>query len=401
MSGYWTAWARALTGLTPTAKLVAAELALLADARGVAIVPLAHLSLTTGRTARAVRDALHSLEQKGLVRRDAEANPRLPFRGTRLQLVAHRPHPRAAGSRRRSTGPDSPGSRPAPGCQPPGPQLPGPQSPSLRELDQRDVGQRGVDQRDVAQPAGASSPGSHPTLIDPAAAERDLRSVLRECRDSGWEPPPTWRLATLLDQAGREYFGKLIGNRRRLRVTDDPWDTLSIAWEVARQHDQALISAREPWALWIHLTGQACSREDRESLSLLPLSEDWAEGGTAPIPATGAERPELHFGLDDFDAPLQQVVASLMKAGVPEAVAWAGTARLLELVEAGPSRRHWLAGRDAQLQALGIGERAARAWMTLLVGSRRGSSGALTTGMGTSARELARLIGEEFGARIP
>ena len=90
--------------------------------------------------------------------------------------------------------------------------------------------------------------------------------------------------------------------------------------------------------------------------------------------------------LDDFGGVLGSVVEALIGAGMDEAVAWAGTRRIVELSLGSPSRRHTRAGDDPRLADLGADAVCARAWMTLLVGSRRGTRAAA---LGLAADELA------------
>ena len=78
--------------------------------------------------------------------------------------------------------------------------------------------------------------------------------------------------------------------------------------------------------------------------------------------------------LDDFERVLRDPVDALVAAGMDETTAWAGTRRVAELaVLKGESRRHTAAAEDARLEDLGVSAPCARAWMTLLVGSRRGT----------------------------
>ena len=56
----------------------------------------------------------------------------------------------------------------------------------------------------------------------------------------------------------------------------------------------------------------------------------------------------------------------------------AGTRRVAELaVLRGASRRHIAAAEDARLEDLGVCASCARTWMTMLVGSRRGTRASL------------------------
>ncbi len=67
----WSVWARGLVGLSPTERLVVFELARLADCRGVVITSIRHLVGMTGRSRRAIFEALASLEGAGRISREA------------------------------------------------------------------------------------------------------------------------------------------------------------------------------------------------------------------------------------------------------------------------------------------------------------------------------------------
>lgn len=328
MNTSWTSWARELPNLNPTAKLIVYELAILADSRGVAIVPIEHLVEVTSRSSQTVLAALKRLEMRGYLRRDDPVAS--PFRGYRFQLLQPN-QPESAVSTPRSTSTSAAGS------------------------------QQGV-------------------ALD---HEVELRDLLVRASAHGWAGQPAWDIAATLEKFGPTRFRGIISRRWRSGAAPDPWDTLTLAWEIARTNADTLIAAKEPWGLWAHMVSIAAAREDQQSEDPILVGEGQIlETLAASTSLPDAERSEdrVGIGIDDFESQLLMVVETLMNAGLKEPIAWAGTARILELVESGKSRRHWLAGRDAKLQALGINEKAARTWMTMLVGSRRGREGVLGGG---------------------
>lgn len=329
----WTHWARQLEGLTPTAKLVCIELSLLADSRGVALVPLDHLIQATARSRRSVENALRLLEG----RRQIQIGDHLenPFRSQRIQLLAPK-NDMTTPSRENRQAPPELSATPS-----------------------------------AAVELTSGSP-------DPLA--RRIGAAI----ESEWTGPNAWQLAATLEQEGPQRFGALIRDRRQHGITD-PWDTLTLGWEVLQRYGAEIASAERPWGLWVHLTARATRKIDLPHTREIPTSDtallDWATQlafGVTEGNLSDANAPENVFGIDDFDERLRSFVGELVQGGMPEATAWAGTARLLELVNVGDSRRHWLAARDSKLQALGVGEVAARTWMSLLVGSRRGQPGILS-----------------------
>ncbi len=359
----WTHWARGLDCLTPAAKLVCLELSLLADARGVALLPLKHLVDMTALPPSTVRGALQLLESQRRLRIDEPPDDDRHLSSWRLQLLR------------------------APAAAPP-------HSESLAQPTAQPVGQP------VAPPRSpwVSAPNQTEVLDGPGLAQ-----LISQAIEAQWEGKPVWLLAAALEREGPRRFGRII-RQRRPAAGIDPWETLTLAWEILYSHAQQIAAAREPWGLWVHLTMRAGEAADRNTLTEVPLGDiavlDWAaqRGGHSAIVVGALCDSPITFGLDDFDDRLRSVVGALVEAGMAEATAWAGTVRLLELAKSGDSRRHWLAARDSRLQALGIGGEAARAWMTMLVGSRRGSPGALSPGTSRSWRDRATKVVDKISA---
>lgn len=63
-------WAKTVPNLTGAQRLVLCELALLADAEGVALASIKHLEQATGCARRSVYDAIRRLENQGVVQRE-------------------------------------------------------------------------------------------------------------------------------------------------------------------------------------------------------------------------------------------------------------------------------------------------------------------------------------------
>lgn len=330
MSTSWASWVRGIEGLSPIEKLIAYELAFLADTRGVSVTPIDHLERVTCRSRRSVLTALQRLGDLGLLR-VPEAMPR-PFRGIRFQLT---------------------------------------QEPPLG----------GTESQEHSRVTESPHDTPEPTVGDNESIDnQSLRRQLIAASVADWNGSPCWELAATLEKEGQQRFASVIGQRRSAGIRD-PWDTLTLAWEVVRNHCAALSTAREPWALWVHLVRVEAYRNDLQG----------APGELVEFRGpSGNSRTDL--GIDDFGEDISGAVEALISLGVEEALAWAGTARVLELIGMGESRRHWMAGRDAKLQSLGIGEKAGRAWMTLLVGSRRGRTGVLTGATVDGIREQAEEV---------
>ena len=105
------------------------------------------------------------------------------------------------------------------------------------------------------------------------------------------------------------------------------------------------------------------------------------------------------MGLDDFQVVMSGLVNVLVDAGMAEPLAWAGTRRVTELALAwGESRRQTAAANDSRLADLGASKACARAWMTLLIGSRRGTKAPIVA---LGSEELAKRAQEVVKAFQP
>ncbi|WP_128773369.1 hypothetical protein [Actinomyces oricola] len=181
-----------------------------------------------------------------------------------------------------------------------------------------------------------------------------------------------------LDRAvERQLSGAVRDGIRFARLSRDEAkaDTMSSAWEVLRLETRRVVMADRPWAMWTALTRREARRGRDEGLpdgvSVSTVDPALLTDGGVDLPGAVVRRSVV--ALDDFETVLSGVVAALVGAGMSETIAWAGTRRVAELSLRGASRRHTLAGEDPRLEDLGASPACARAWMTLLVGSRRGA----------------------------
>lgn len=324
MSASWVAWARTLRGMTPSELLVISELASLVDTRGVAMVTSDHLCQVTARSPSSIKRALKGLSEKGVLRRE------------RLRVDGHYGVPRIQLIRR---------------------QEPGPKEKTF-----------------VPIRSGIDHLGDDVGVEEPINGEQ-LRHLIQETKNEGWNGKAAEKILRVLLAEGTRRFGRIIRQRRLFGDERDEWDTLSLAWETVQTSRKWIIEARDPWAVWVTSVGKAAVRADSNRAEAKDMGiasfepEVLAQIDCNPIEGEGENKEVL--GIDDFGEHLHQLVSELIAAGMPETLAWAGTARVVELIAVGESRRHWLAGRDARLQALGINDQAARAWMSAVAGTRR------------------------------
>jgi hypothetical protein len=211
--------------------------------------------------------------------------------------------------------------------------------------------------------------------VDPDDNE-GLRAVLVEACQAGWVGQGASRLAVTLLEHGPKQFGRLAVRQARFEgetVSDALADVLTLAWLEARASAASMIRARRPWAVWSRAVECAvaeeslASLEDRNAVTAMGVVP---EGGSPLAGGAG----ELYVGIDELTGPFVRVIDALRDAGMPSTLAWAGSVRIAQIAaHVSVANAHTMAARDATLASLGVSPTAARAWMTLLVGSRRGT----------------------------
>ena len=183
-------------------------------------------------------------------------------------------------------------------------------------------------------------------------------------------------MAVTLLEHGPKQFGRLAVRQARFEgetVSDALADVLTLAWLEARASAASMIRARRPWAVWSRAVECAvaeeslASLEDRNAVTAMGVVP---EGGSPLAGGAG----ELYVGIDELTGPFVRVIDALRDAGMPSTLAWAGSVRIAQIAaHVSVANAHTMAARDATLASLGVSPTAARAWMTLLVGSRRGT----------------------------
>lgn len=338
----WMTWAHAQQNLNPTQSLVIHELARLSDARGRAVATINHLVNVTGRGRRSVFRAVADLEHQGLV-------SRIPRRvdgrqaATCYQLCA------SAVDRSATSG------------------------DSLNEPPIHLV--------HMAPTATGATP------LHPSDSE-GLRQCLTRCRDLAWTGPATHQLASTIIEHGPRQFNVAVAASYRIdHLTRDHAlaDTLSLAWEMARTYTDRIIAAQRPWAMWTTMVRRKRLEllENKPEAGLSLIDPTLFAGVVEPAMSTTAALPghgpatTMAVELEDFQGIIHTLIYALIDAGMPETIAWTGTKRIIELSLSDHSRRHVKAATDPRLADLGIPPACARAWMTLLTGSRRGADKSL------------------------
>jgi hypothetical protein len=211
--------------------------------------------------------------------------------------------------------------------------------------------------------------------VDPDDNE-GLRAVLVEACHAGWVGRGASRLAVTLLEHGPKQFGRLAVRQARFEgetVSNALADVLTLAWLEARASAASMIRARRPWAVWSRAVECAVAEESLASLedrNAVTIEGVVPEGGSS----LAGEAGELYVGIDELTGPFVRVIDALREAGMPSTLAWAGSVRIAQIAaHVSVANAHTMAARDATLASLGVSPTAARAWMTLLVGSRRGT----------------------------
>lgn len=347
----WLAWAKNLEGLTPTDALVARELARLADWRGESICSVAWLVQQTGRHRASVLRSLSHLEEMGALLRQRRYGPGTQGRqASRIMLLAA-PRP---------CGPDD-----VLVCHfPPMPE--------------------------VSREGPVVTNGE------------ELRQALVEAIEQGWcGGRGTELVARSLVVGVHTRMAKVV--RKGQAFAGMSWqesvmDTTSWAWEALRLNESRIVQADDPWGMWTTITQRATGERDAApadgtQIDLVePLRLPQADVALPGELTVSAER----VGIGDFEGVLTMMVEALIEAGMPQEVAWAGTRRIVELSLKGGSRRHTLAGEDHRLTDLGVDGACGRAWMTMLVGSRRGTKTSVLEASPEEVRGRAEVVVEAF-----
>lgn len=335
----WVMWSRRIPDLSPTQKLVLGELARLADWRGETICPVAHLVRTTGRTRRSVHYALSGLVSRGLLdcRRRWHRNGRPATSARRMVALAG-------------------------------------------VIDAAEI--KAVD---AAEAEGRETSEAENALVNPKGPKikvddnEGLRRAIKQAMAEAWVGPVSETIARSLVAVVAQQFKTAVQRGTDfafMERNEARWDTSSWAWETLRACAEVIVKAKSPWAIWATATLRAT--DDRnwlvpEGVRLSELDSSTPIASGAGLRPGDADKVEV-VSLDAFETVLGGMVEALIGAGMDEAIAWAGTLRVAELSLKGISRCHQLAADDSRLADLGVSPRCGRAWMTLLVGSRRGAA---------------------------
>ena len=233
--------------------------------------------------------------------------------------------------------------------------------------------------------------------LEPSGFARLIRDSMRD----GWTSDAGVQLAHLVQAQTPARLGWLAKATPGASFEDKCAELAQIAWDVIVDRSDYIATAGSPW-------GALASVVRTRLKSFYPNvefadSEQIARSATMTV--SGTKRVEVeHVSIRDVlaeenegAAGLGLLVSLLVSEGVPSGLASSGTRRLAEIAASVRlSRAITMARADRTLATMGIDADAAGAWMSLIVGSRRGGiatswvlraqSGDLTLDDGDKAR---------------
>ena len=247
------------------------------------------------------------------------------------------------------------------------------------------------------------------TVVDDPLTAEGLHRLLDEAARSDWSGPAARSLGRAARLEAQTRLARVARNRRHFSFVEAMDDLTSRVWEVLRTETDKVQAADNPWGMVAVIVERQVNRADGNLLGSEVAWEDMDEDAVvlSHDHERGMSTVSLDDVLEDFDSAHQRLIHRLIEVGVSQGLAWSGTRRMLEIAtDTAVNDRITRARADGQLALLGISEKAAGAWMGLIVGTRRGgpeSSYVLRVSRGGTgvtddeARRL-RVVGRELRA---
>ena len=263
---------------------------------------------------------------------------------------------------------------------------------------------------------GISERESRSSVLRPMATEVDdpltaegLHGLLVEAVESDWSGPAARSLGRAARLEAQTRLARVARSRRHFPFAEAMDDLTSRVWEVLRTETDTVQAADNPWGMVAVIVERQVSRADGRLLGSEVAWEGMDEDAVvlSHDHERGMSTVSLDDVLEDFESVHQMLIHRLIEVGVPQGLAWSGTRRMLEIAtETAVNDRITRARADGQLALLGVSEKAAGAWMGLIVGTRRGgpeSSYVLRvsrggTGVTDDESRRLRVVGREVTA---
>lgn len=239
-----------------------------------------------------------------------------------------------------------------------------------------------------------------------------LKEAIRSAIASDWdsECEAVGVLAATVSARGPAQFSSSVRARRDVPRSEARADTLSVAWEALVSLGERIVEAPNSWAYWTKVVRNMVMVREREHDALFGYDKKdkqtrlfATDPTTIPepdaIPSPGKIDGKAAVGLVDLEDRFQRFIDALMDEGLPEWLAHMGTVRIAQLALASskPDVRVILAGNDSKLHGFGVCPAAAREWMNIVVGGRRGPGTSVVDLNGDELREAAHRLVVKIG----
>ncbi len=191
--------------------------------------------------------------------------------------------------------------------------------------------------------------------------------------DEGWSGPASELLGRVAAFEARARLGWVARRRRSMGFDEAIEDLASRVWEAVREHADEIVEADSPWGLVTTIVVKRVARDDQTAVAETAVDE--VPERPAPLDYDHGVGVVLLEELltSSWGGPHQVLVHKLVDYGLFKGLAWRGTRRLLEIAAGcSAAERITRARADADLASMGISPAAAGAWMSLIVGTRRG-----------------------------
>lgn len=210
-------------------------------------------------------------------------------------------------------------------------------------------------------------------VVEDALSPEGGRQLVRAAMDEGWSGPASELLGRVAAFEARARLGWVARRRRAMGFDEAIEDLASRVWEAVREHADEIVEADSPWGLVTTIVVKRVARDDQTALAETAVDE--VPERPAPLDYDHGVGVVLLEELLTFSwgGPHQVLVHKLVDYGLFKGLAWRGTRRLLEIAAGcSAAERITRARADADLASMGISPAAAGAWMSLIVGTRRG-----------------------------
>ena len=213
------------------------------------------------------------------------------------------------------------------------------------------------------------------SLEDCLSAEGGRR-LIRAAAAEGWSGPSSELLGRVAEFEARARLGWIARRRRAMGFEEAIADIAGHVWQVVCECADKIVVADSPWGLVTSIVMKRVARAD-QGVGIEVAVEDVGDEVVSLDYERGVGIVLLEELLStSWGGPHQVFVHRLVDYGIPQGLAWRGTRRMVEIAATcGDRERITRARADEEVACMGISPAAAGAWMSLIVGSRRGGPG--------------------------